>query len=67
MHSKTIIHCDLKPANIMVELRHGGVHATIIDLEDSIREAETPFRTPGCTPRYTPPIPEAVGVFMRPE
>lgn len=58
-HARNIVHCDVKPANIVVEVVSGGsVRATLIDFGAAVeldgREESSRARVRG-TPRYMSP------------
>jgi serine/threonine-protein kinase len=51
LHAKGIVHCDIKPSNIMVD-SEGGIR--LIDIGSAI-QLDSPPRRPSWTPRYAPP------------
>jgi serine/threonine-protein kinase len=51
LHEKDIIHCDLKPSNIMLDT-YGAIR--IIDIGSAFQRKFPPAR-PSFTPRYAPP------------
>jgi serine/threonine-protein kinase len=51
LHDKGIVHCDLKPSNIMLDC-YGSIR--IIDIGSAFKIGSPP-RRPSWTPRYAPP------------
>ena len=61
LHSKKIMHRDLKPTNIMVDIRGGHARATLIDFSHSIKRRVNCMKLDKHVVTYTHRAPELFG------